>query len=80
MRLDDHFRPEDCGGLHDSIHDIGHKYIIREAREKKTTTILVFEPTVVQRMDVYRHGVLRRVLILIHVGQVKNNRNNTAKG
>jgi len=71
MRLDDHFRPEDRGGLHDAVHDVGHKHTVRKTGEKTAATVLVLEPAVVQRLDVHRDRVLGRVLVLVHVGQVK---------
>jgi len=83
MRLDDHFRPEDRGGLYHAVHDVGHKHTVRETGEKTAAAVLVLEPAVVQRLDVHRDRVLGRVLVLVHVGQVKRERhrdnNNTGE-
>lgn len=71
MRLDHHVRPEDRGGLHDAVHDAGHKHTVRETGEEETATVLVLEPAVVQRVDVHGHGVPGRLAALVHVRQVK---------
>lgn len=71
MRLDHHVRPEDRGGLHDAVHDAGHKHTVRETGEEEAATVLVLEPAVVQRVDVHGHGVPGRLAALVHVCQVK---------
>lgn len=70
LRPYDHFWPAERSRLHDAIHDTGHKHTVRETGEEETTAILVPEPVVFQRLDVYRDRVPGRVFVLVHVGQV----------
>lgn len=71
MRSDHHVRPANRGGLHDAVHDAGHKHTVLETGEEETAAVLVPEPAVVQRLDVHGHGVPGRVAVPVHVGQVQ---------
>lgn len=71
MRSDNHVRPEDRGGLHNAVYDAGHQHTVRETGKKEAAAVLVPEPAIVQRVDVYSHRVPGRLAVSVHVGQVR---------